>query len=60
LWQGSLDVRYLTDRYQRGVKFIETYTENHQRYLEMPDLAAGLPDFLSAMQKEGGVNKLLA
>ncbi len=58
-YQGNLDLRYLSDRYERGVKRIEEYMSKHQRYAEYNDINAGLPDFLSLMQTEGGPHKFL-
>jgi len=54
-----LDIRYLADRYQRGVSKVEEFMQRHQRYEHFENLTAALPDFLSMMQNEGG-SKLLA
>ena len=53
-----MDIRYLAERYQRGVSNVEEFMQRHQRYEHFDNLTAALPDFLSMMQNEGG-NKLL-
>lgn len=58
LREGSLDVRYLAERYQRGVSKVDGWMKTHQRYEQVTELSFALPDFLGTMQNEGG-DKLL-
>lgn len=49
--QGNLDVKYLADRYQRGLGKVQDYMAGHQRYIELRDLNDGLPVFLQHVQQ---------
>lgn len=44
--EGSLDVKYLSTRYERGVSKVASFMADRQRYCHMPSLLNALPDFL--------------
>ena len=44
--QGSLDLKYLSSRYQRGLSAVDKFMAASQRYIHCPNLGDGLPDFL--------------
>ena len=48
--QGSLDVKYLEDRYNRGLARVESFMRDSQRYMPMKQLEDSLPDILQAIQ----------
>lgn len=49
-WQGCLDVKYLSDRYNRGLAQVAEKVATLQRYQLVKDMDDGLPDFLHHMQ----------
>lgn len=51
--EGNLDVKYLDDRYKRGLEKVAAYMDSHQQYLELKDLNDALPFFIEHNQKSG-------
>ncbi|CAK8999488.1 unnamed protein product, partial [Durusdinium trenchii] len=49
--QGNLDIKYLSDRYNRGVAKVQSYMDTHQQYIEVADMQDGLPIFIQQAQK---------
>ncbi|CAK9101849.1 Uncharacterized protein SCF082_LOCUS47616, partial [Durusdinium trenchii] len=50
--QGSLDMKYLSTRYERGVKKVEELMTDHQRYVHCASLADALPDFMRSLNEK--------
>lgn len=48
--QGTLDLKYLADRYQRGKQAVEDMMSVSQRYLNYKTLEDCLPDLLQTIQ----------
>lgn len=51
--QGSLDLKYLGARFERGKKFVNEYLDTRHRYVEMP-LAESHADLLKYQSEQGG------
>lgn len=51
LCQAKMDVKYLKNRYDRGVKEVQTFMGDNQRYVHVPSLQDALPDFLECVSK---------
>ena len=58
--EGNLDIKYLTERYNKGVKRVEDFMAVHQRYIQLDSLDSGLPDTIAHMQKNSGANPFLS
>ena len=50
--EGSLDMKYLSTRYERGVKKVEEFMTDHQRYVHCASLADALPDFMRSLNEK--------
>ena len=48
--QGSLDLKYLSDRYKKGVNKVEEYMQSSQRYIMVRSLDDGVPDLMQQIQ----------
>lgn len=48
--QGSLDMKYLTDRYNRGRARVAELMQDSQRYVAVRELDEALPDILKVIQ----------
>ena len=48
--QGSLDVRYLSERYNKGTGKVAEYSSVHQRYVLVKRMEDCLPDILGHIQ----------
>ena len=57
--QGSLDVKYLADRYNVGVTRVTDYMSVHQRYVKLAALEDGLPDQLTAVRAQSPTAQLV-
>ena len=57
--KGSLDIKYLSERYAKGTKQVNEYMTTHQRYVQLDSLDSGLPDAISHLQTRAGPNKFL-
>ena len=51
--EGNLDVKYLDDRYKRGLEKVAAYMDSHQQYVELKDINDALPFFIEHNQKSG-------
>lgn len=57
--KGNLDIKYLSERYETGVRKCENFMRTHQRYVQLTSMDSGLPDTIGLMQDSGSSNKLL-
>ena len=51
-----MDVKYLGNRYDRGVQRVKSFMEQHHRYVHVQNLPDALPDFLEHLGKLGGAS----
>ena len=53
LAQGNLDVKYLSDRYQKGLDAVDAMLDESQRFIHVDDLTEAANDVVSHMAKTG-------
>lgn len=59
LAQGSMDVKYLTDRYQNGLREVDRLLKDTQRFFSCDDLSEVASDAITQLANSGNQSQLV-